>query len=144
MEAFKNNKKNIIFIGNWNKNEYGKKLIEQYQQYNNITMLNPIYDSKILNVFRKNCSNYIHGHSAGGTNPSLVEAMFYGKPIIAYDVIYNRETTHNKALYYKNSSSLNNCLLQIENCNCIGENMLNIAKEKYKWSLIAKQYEKLY
>ena len=43
----------------------------------------------------------MHGHSAGGTNPSLVEAMFFGRPIIAYDVVYNRETTMGRAVYFK-------------------------------------------
>lgn len=144
LEAFKKNKKNLVFIGNWNKNEYGKQLLKQYKQCNNILMLAPIYDSKILNAFRNNCSNYIHGHSAGGTNPSLVEAMFYAKPILAYDVIYNRETTHNKALYYNNDVTLNICLSQIKDSNIMGQNLLEIAKNEYKWDFIAKQYEKLY
>lgn len=45
-------------------------------------MLSPIYDISILNILRSNCSFYIHGHSAGGTNPSLVEAMFLENPLL--------------------------------------------------------------
>lgn len=75
-------------------------LKDKYGDCENIHLLSPIYDVKVLNVLRSHCCYYIHGHSAGGTNPSLVEAMFFNKPILAYDVIYNRETTENKADYF--------------------------------------------
>ncbi len=49
----------------------------------------------------------MHGHSAGGTNPSLVEAMYLGLPVFAYGVQYNKETTHNKANYFDNKKRVN-------------------------------------
>lgn len=76
-----------------------------------------------------------------GTNPSLVEAMFFGHPILAYDVIYNRETTHNEAYYFDSVESLER-LLQHENLT--GEAMKTYASRHYTWQHIARQYEELY
>jgi putative lipase involved disintegration of autophagic bodies len=69
------------------------ELKEKYISHENIFLLDPIYDQHILNRIRSNCYLYIHGHSAGGTNPSLVEAIYLGLPILAFGVEYNKETT---------------------------------------------------
>lgn len=141
LEAFKNSKEKLVFIGNWNRSGYSKNLREEYSKYSNITLLNSIYDLDILYTLRKNTKYYIHGHSAGGTNPSLVEAMFFGRPILSFDVIYNRETTKNKAHYYSNADDLQQLIKQgVDN----GKELKQIACEQYTWSKIAKEYEALY
>ena len=101
---------------------------------------------KILNVLRSNCRFYIHGHSAGGTNPSLVEAMYFVKPIFAFDVIYNRETTENKADYFKNEEELLGLLEHADDdtCRSKGMAMREIAERRYRWKVIAEKYEGLY
>lgn len=76
----------------------------------------------------------MHGHSAGGTNPSLVEAMFFGMPIIAYDVIYNRETTGNKAYYFCASDEI---IRFLERSDLDGKAMTEIAEKNYTWKNIA-------
>ena len=144
LEAFAHSKRNLLIVGNWEKNEYGIHLLHQYKNYTNIKMLSPIYDISILNILRSNCSFYIHGHSAGGTNPSLVEAMFFGKPIIAFDVIYNRETTENKADYFSSVEELERLLSQNRDYYCNSRSMYEIANRKYRWKIIAEQYEALY
>ena len=141
LEAFKENKRNLVFVGNWNRNDYSRKLKEEYCGYNNITLLNSIYDLEILYTLRKNAKYYIHGHSAGGTNPSLVEAMFFGRPILSFDVVYNRETTQNKAHYYKNAQELTALIEQgVDN----GKELKEVAQKQYTWAQIAKEYEALY
>lgn len=146
LEAYKQNKQTLLFIGNWEKSNYGKKLYNYYSQFKNIKLAMPEYDIKILNVLRKNCSLYIHGHSAGGTNPSLVEAMFFKKAILAYDVVYNRETTENKAIYFQNTQTLNQALEETSKdlLNKTSQDMFEIANQKYTWKTIVKQYESLY
>ena len=141
LEAFKNNEKRLVFIGNWNRNGYSKKLKEEYSNFSNITLLDSIYDLDILYTLRKNTRYYIHGHSAGGTNPSLVEAMFFGQPILAFDVIYNRETTKNKAHYYKDIKELQQLIEQGVNN---GKELKDIAQVQYTWAQIAREYEALY
>lgn len=141
LEAFSKSSEKLVFIGNWNHSEYGRNLKEKFKDYPNIFILDAIYDLEILYALRSNAKMYIHGHSAGGTNPSLVEAMFFGCPILCYDVVYNRETTKNKAYYWKNVLELQNLL---NNQNMDGNIMQQIAHEEYTWSHIASQYEALY
>ena len=130
-----------MFIGNWEHSAYGQKLYKQYANIPNIKLLDAIYDLDTLYTLRSHAACYVHGHSAGGTNPSLVEAMFFGHPIIAYDVIYNRETTYNKACYFSNVEQLVKILSQ-NNLN--GEVLKQLAEKNYTWRHIAKQYETLY
>lgn len=145
LEAFQKSGKELVFVGNWDKSVYGRELLKKYGQCRNIHMLSPIYDLKILNVLRSHCRFYIHGHSAGGTNPSLVEAMFFGKPILAYDVIYNQETTERQAFYYNSVEGLVGLLSNpYEFFNDCGKSMLEIARRRYCWKHIAWQYEQLY
>ncbi len=142
LEAFAQNGKKILFVGNFNHSEYAKALKVKYDNYPNIMIHSAIYDLDILYALRNNCKWYIHGHSAGGTNPSLVEAMHFGRNILAYDVIYNRETTQNRAYYWKNIEELN-VLIEDINMDC-GEAMKEVAQKEYIWKHIAEKYETLY
>lgn len=141
LEAFSKTDKKLIFIGNWNRSDYGRNLREKYSKFSNIIIQDPIYDTDILYVLRKNAKIYIHGHSAGGTNPSLVEAMFFACPILCYDVVYNRATTHQEAYYWSDVSTLLGLLNREDLC---GDSMLRIAQKEYTWKKIVSQYEMLY
>lgn len=141
LEAFAKSNARLMFIGNWQHSEYARKLKHKYEHHPNISILDAIYDLDILYSLRANAKMYVHGHSAGGTNPSLVEAMFFGCPILAFDVVYNRETTHGKAYYFKDCDSLME-LLRRDDLN--GDAMKAIASEEYTWKKIAAQYEALY
>lgn len=131
----------LIFVGNWDRCEYSRNLKVQYSQYPNITIANPVYNLDTLFVLRSCASRYIHGHSAGGTNPSLVEAMFFGREILAYDVVYNRETTLNNALYFNDVQSLVDLLNQKQEAN---NSLLKIAEQLYTWDSIRLKYEALF
>lgn len=143
LESFAKSGNDLVFVGNWNRSEYGRDLYRRYSDCPNIRLFNPIYDLKTLFALRSNASMYIHGHSAGGTNPSLVEAMHFSVPIIAYDCIYNRATTHGKALYFRDSDELGT-LIQREVSADIGAEMASIACSEYRWADIAAKYELLY
>ncbi|GAM73847.1 alpha-D-glcNAc alpha-1,2-L-rhamnosyltransferase [Vibrio ishigakensis] len=106
LKSFADSKHLIKFVGNWDASEYGQNLFNTYSKYSNIELVKPIYDIKELYKLRSNCTGYIHGHSAGGTNPSLVEIMHFGKPVVAYDCSFNRYTTDDKAIYFKDSNQL--------------------------------------
>lgn len=138
--------KKIVIVGNWCNSKYGKNLKENYGFHKNIILLDPIYNQKTLNQLRSNCSVYIHGHSAGGTNPSLVEAMFLKLPIFAYDVEYNRETTTNKARFFNSSEELKNLLKNTKKIELdgLGKTLYGIAKRNYTWEEIARKYSKLF
>lgn len=147
LEAFKSyGALNLVIIGNWSNNDYGKELKARYGDVENIFLLDPIYDQKILNQFRSNCTLYVHGHSAGGTNPSLVEAMYLGLPIMAYGVEYNKATTYNKAMYFHNAEDLIGLLETVDDTelNSMAIEMANVAKENYTWAKISEQYVRLF
>ena len=107
----------------------------------NFNILYPIYDLDTLYALRSNAELYIHGHSAGGTNPSLVEAMFFGIPIYTFDCVYNIESTYHKAHYYHTVDDL---LKLIDEMPQNGDTMKQLAYAHYTWKKIAEQYEKLY
>lgn len=136
----------LVILGNWNNSNYGRKLKEKYQHHDNLILLPPIFDQHILGMIRSNCRIYVHPHSVGGTNPTLVEAMNTGLPIVGYDVIYNRETTENKALYFDSVESLVKIISEFnsEHGKNVGLNMLEIAKARYSWDIISKKYSDLF
>ena len=135
----------IVIVGNWHKSEYVDNLKIKYNENKNIILLDPIYEPHTINGIRSNAKVYIHGHSAGGTNPSLVEAMNIGLPIIAFDCVYNRATTNDKCLYWKDKEELIKMITEKEDeFGVIAKDMLKIGKEWYSWEKIAKQYDALW
>jgi len=138
-------KHRLVIIGNWNNSEYGKNLKETYSAFSHIYLLDPIYDQATLDMIRGNAFLYIHGHSAGGTNPSLVEAMYLGLPIFSFGVSYNRTTTENKAKYFYNEEDLIHLInnTEIAAVKAIGIAMKEIAERQYTWKVIADKYRAL-
>ncbi|WP_426094558.1 DUF1972 domain-containing protein [Flavobacterium sp. DSR2-3-3] len=136
----------IVVIGNWNNSNYGKEMKLKFNNFENIHLLDPIYEQNILNQIRSNCYVYVHGHSAGGTNPSLVEAMFLELPIITYGVNYNVETTANKAKYFANKNELFKILSNInqEELNVVAKDMKNVANKIYTWEAVTADYANLF
>ncbi|WP_091514295.1 DUF1972 domain-containing protein [Flexibacter flexilis] len=146
LEAFSRTRKlPLVIVGNWDKSEYGQNLKVQYKHHANIFILDPIYNQAKLDVLRGNAALYVHGHSAGGTNPSLVEAMYLGLPVMAFGVSYNRVTTENKALYFRDLDDLMGLLESVEADMLaqLGEVMGQIAKRRYTWGTISDKYERL-
>lgn len=147
LESFaKIDKYTLVLVGNWTNSEYGIQLKEKYKGFKNLILLDPIYDQQKLDLIRGNAYVYIHGHSAGGTNPSLVEAMYLGLPVITFDVSYNRTTTENKAYYFRNEDDIINI---IKNTRFIdfkekSLQMKEIADRRYTWSVIAGKYAYLF
>lgn len=145
LNCFSKLKMNVVIIGNWNVSEYGKNLKNIFKIFHNIIMLDAIYDQQVLDQIRSNAFIYIHGHSVGGTNPSLVEAMSLSLPILAYDINFNRFTTDNSCLYFKNEKELYSLITKL-NKNLISKvstRMKQIANSKFKWKKIARQYSAL-
>ena len=109
----------------------------------------PIYDRPKLYALRANAFAYIHGHSVGGTNPSLLEAISSKNVVFAYDVPYNREVLREFGYYFKNERELSQLIqyLENENHNADRKKILNyydqILRDKYNWDIITKKYIEL-
>jgi len=132
----------IIIIGNFSTTSHGQFIKQKYSNRKNINILDPIYDLGILKTIRSGADIYIHGHSAGGTNPSLVEMMYFGTPIFAYDCIYNRFTTNNEAMYFKSTNDLIKLLIDYnsEVIKISGRKMQKFAENEYNWNKIGEKY----
>mgnify|MGYP000848926982 CR=1 FL=1 len=134
--------KKLVIVGLWNHGPYGMELRAKYSNYPNIHLLDPIYDQDQLNEIRSNAAVYVHGHSAGGTNPSLVEAMCLGLPIISYGVSYNRETTNHRACYFNNETELLEQLNRLTPTEQqrMGAEMEQYGRRYYTWKRITSLY----
>ena len=119
----------LVMVGNWKNSEYGRALQDKYANCTHLYLLDPVYDLAKLKTMRSNASYVFHGHSAGGTNPSLVEAMHFAKPVLAFDCDYNRCSTENKALFFKNSDELKLLMetTDTQTAARVGTDMLEIA-----------------
>jgi glycosyltransferase involved in cell wall biosynthesis len=132
----------LVFVGNWNNSDYGRELRARFGNLSHILLLDPIYDLGILRTLRGNAALYVHGHSAGGTNPSLVEMMHFGLPVLAFDCVFNRYTTDGKAIYFANVEQLTEYVgsLDAGKAARVGAEMLRIARERYTWDAIGTAY----
>lgn len=95
-----------VFIGNWDASDYGRQLRKTFGDVPGLNMRDPLYDKVELSDLRENCDYYLHGHSVGGTNPSLVEMLFYDCEILAFDCPFNRCTADKGIKYFKNADEL--------------------------------------
>ena len=102
-------------------------------------------DQESLNMLRQNCFAYFHGHSVGGTNPSLIEAMYMKNILLAHDNQFNQEVCEDSALYFKDSDDLKE---KIDNIERNPENYLEFksrafkrVQEEYSWDKIVGQYD---
>jgi glycosyltransferase involved in cell wall biosynthesis len=108
------NNDNLVVIGNCT-NKYGSTLVEKYKNYSNIKFIGAIYDKETIDSIRYYSKMYFHGHSVGGTNPSLLEAMSCECNIIAHNNIFNISVLGNDAYYFSNSIELNKIIVDYEN-----------------------------
>lgn len=131
----------LVMVGNWGNSEYGRGLVERYSGVAHLHLLGAVYELGKLKAMRAGATLYVHGHSAGGTNPSLVEAMHFALPVLAYDCDFNRASTEEKALYFRDANELVKLINFDEGPRrqCAAE-MLEIARRCYTWEVIARQY----
>lgn len=140
------NKLNLIIIGRTDTN-YGNFILQRYKNYKKINFIGGVYNLQKLYDYRKNATIYIHGHSVGGTNPSLVEALSFNNVIYAHDNPYNRNTTFNKIIYFKNSHDLLRKLRKryfIDKKINITQHYKKIINQNYLWRIIGRKYQSLF
>jgi hypothetical protein len=146
LDAFASSSKRLIFISNWKGSEFGRQMLQNYSQLTNVRFENAIYDVGVLGYLRRHCVAYIHGHSAGGTNPSLVEAMWGGRNCLCFDNQFNRFTTFQDGLFWRDAGELK-CLLKLDyGSQDLVARALRLrasAERSYSWNSIVASYAKL-
>lgn len=144
LKAFSESGKNLIFVGNWSSSSYGRRLKQVYSGSENLELLDPIFCAKTLHKLRFECLAYVHGHSAGGTNPSLVEIMHFGVPILAFDCEFNRETLHHNGYFFSTLNDLKNGILGSYVKSQLPEKHIDVAEKNYTWQVISRQYNDIF
>jgi glycosyltransferase involved in cell wall biosynthesis len=133
----------IHFVGNWTASAYGRELLASYSGAPGCVMEPATYDQGSLAKIRSGSSVYIHGHSVGGTNPSLVEALFHSKRILAFDCSFNRATLEDEGRYFSSAEGLAK-LLDDPTSGLIPKSSLLRLRKKFQWSSVSRQYAELF
>lgn len=141
-------RKPLVIVGKTN-TPHGKELLAKYGGKKCIRFVGGIYDFKKLNSVRYYSFAYFHGHSVGGTNPSLLEAMASNCYILAHDNIFNRAVLKENAHYYGNAEGVT---LLLDNINVlsgkyreqyVNSNLKEIRSE-YSWEKLVDEHEKYF
>ncbi len=135
----------FLVVGNYS-NAYGARLRQRFDG-SNVRFAGGIYDFNTLSNLRHYARTYFHGHSVGGTNPSLLEAMASQAVIVAHDNIFNRAVLGEDAWYFCSSQDVagvlgNHAVIEAKKKEYIDANLRKI-REIYRWDLIVRQYAEL-
>lgn len=111
-----------------------------------VRLLGGIWDQAQLDALYSHTRNYIHGHSVGGTNPSLLRAMGAGAAVVAWDVNFNRDVLGSGASFFSNAATLGHLIVEAERSDeylVMGAALKKRAQAQYDWDLVTSGYEAL-
>jgi len=137
----------MVIVGS-HQTSYGKYLKKKYSN-NHIRFVGGIYDKKELDVLRHYSLAYFHGHSVGGTNPSLLEAMACNCFIIAHNNEFNRSVLNEAALYFLDANDIESLitkidLLRSENYSNFKDQNSKVIATKFRWENIVEMHQELF
>jgi len=135
-----NKERELVVIGNI-ENEFGSYLVKKYND-KKIKYLGFVSGFKRLSALRYYSELYFHGHSVGGTNPSLLEAMSSRSLICSHDNIFNKSILEDSAFYFKNNkdvSNLMNSIVKKDELEKLNDNSKKV-RELYSWDVIVANY----
>lgn len=145
-------KKDLVIICNLEKNKFYESLQEttNFESDSRIKFIGSVYDQESLLYFRQHAYAYLHGHSAGGTNPSLLEALANTNVNILYDVSYNKEVGKESCFYFsKKENDLKKIITKVDKLTekeqkQYGELAKKRIHESYTWDAITQKYLDLF
>jgi glycosyltransferase involved in cell wall biosynthesis len=111
-----------------------------------VQFLGGVWDQEVLDQLYANSFTYLHGHSVGGTNPSLLRAIGAGAATIAYDVSFNREVLETSGRYFRGPDDVCAALLQAEGDPAQVRRdgrRARLLADRYDWDHVARGYEAL-
>ena len=143
--VFSYEKMPFLVIGNHNTN-FGNYLKEKFKNYSNIRFIGAVYNQEHLDNLRWFSNFYFHGHSVGGTNPSLLEAMASKAFIFAHNNDFNKAILGENAYYFSNAEEVKNLTLKIkknDNLHLI-QNNFDAIESEFNWDKINGKYLQLF
>lgn len=133
----------LVLVGRYRDSEpYENQVLQAATP--NVQFLGAIYDQEALFELRAGALGYIHGHTVGGTNPSLVEALAAGNAVIAHDNVFNRWVASGAGLYFKSGQELARHVAALsespELVRDLGAKALQRWRAEFSWDVIGDEY----
>lgn len=141
-ESFVSSKKTLVLISNFSSSKYGQDVRNKFSSYDNIILINGLYQKAELDLIRRKCTAYIHTHTLCGTAPSLVEMIISRRPIISFEIPQNRFTLNSQGLFFSLFSQLTELVERTVDFRPYIPDS-SICK-LYDWDIVVKKYEKTY
>lgn len=128
-------------------NEYNEKVRALADSDPRVRLVGGVWDQDLLDQLYANALTYLHGHSVGGTNPSLLRAMGAGAHTVAYDVVFNREVAGPHADYAADAAGVAAAIDKAEAdpqaAHAAGRALVDRAALLYRWDDVARRYADL-
>lgn len=137
----------LVVLGNYkDSNDYHRTVRAAAGE--EVRFVGAIYDKSIVQSLRVHSLAYVHGHRVGGTNPSLVEALGAGNPVLAHDNPYNRWVAGPSALYFDNAAGFSTAVDQLLGDTAARTALVSAARKQYAsdftWAHVLADYERLF
>lgn len=137
----------VVVGGNPYPTPYTQRLQAVLAGDDRVMAVGSIYDQELLDALYASALTYSHGHTVGGTNPSLLRAMGAGATILAHDNRFNREVLGTAGLFFTEAAGLNE-QFEVMEANrgaaaALGSAAQQRAIERYRWDDVAAAYERL-
>lgn len=139
----------VVIVGSSGFGDEADERVKELAESNpNIHWLGHIRDNSRLHALWQNCGAYFHGHSVGGTNPALVQAMMCGAPTIARDTVYSREVLAENAIFVEPETAsivaaARDLLADPTRAKELSTGARVRALETYSWKVVCEAYEKV-
>lgn len=142
LDAYERSERHLpmLVLGGFDANLYGRELKAKHPEAH---FAGAVYDAEALDALRRRSALYLHGHSVGGTNPSLIEAMAAGALVVAHDNRFNRWVMGEGGLYFHAAADLTRCLdsvLKVQDREPFVARARARCREAFLWSGILSRY----
>lgn len=137
----------LVVLGNINADSGYAKLLRTYSD-DRIKFAGTVFDQHKLRILRFYCNAYLHGHSVGGTNPSLLEALACGNLIIAHDNPFNREVIGKNGIFFNTHEQITEQIELIESFSSEQRKQISFQARqtiasRYRWEDVINKYHEL-
>lgn len=133
----------LVLVGDHARKSAYVEMLARYRS-ERLLFTGPVYDASRLQAMRYFCRAYIHGHSVGGTNPSLLEAMGCGNLVIAHDNPFNREVLGNSAPFFSDQRTVTAAIDLVDSekadATAMKAQVVERVKQYYTWERITNHY----
>lgn len=147
VEAFSRRKRGmkLVVLGDFAAGNKYHQLVRQAAS-DEVVFPGSIYEPALTSALRFHARAYMHGHTVGGTNPSLVEALWAGNAIVAHDNQYNRWTAGDAGVYFADATRCEDAIQLVIEDDIVVAACAKAARERarsaFRWSDVLHAYER--